>query len=209
MYLIIYVNEKPIYLADHKNNTLQHKINEGYLFYNNNTNINYKNIVQKLSNTEVNGIVILHNNLQQLQEEFQAAFKIIEAGGGIVQNEQNEILFIYRRNMWDLPKGKLEKGETIQTCAQREVEEETGVTNLTLKSKIGETYHIYQEKGEQIFKISHWFHFTCPSHQITQAQTEEDITEVKWIALKDLENPLKNTFNNIKEIVEKFLASNY
>ncbi len=208
MYIKIFVNEKPIYLADHSNNILQHKINEGHLFYDNNTNLNYKDIVQQLTKPNTSGIVILDKNLQQLLSEFQAAFKVIEAGGGIVQNQENEILFIYRRQKWDLPKGKLEKGETIETCAQREVEEETGVTNLTLKNKIGETYHIYQEKGEQIFKISHWFYFTCPSNQNTLAQTEEDITEVKWISPQDIEKPLQNTFQNINEIVGKFLASN-
>lgn len=205
MYTKIYVNEKPIYLADHNNNNLQHKINQGYLFYDNNTNIVYKELVQKLSNPEVQGIVILDKNLAQLQADFQAAFKIIEAGGGIVQNQQNEILFIYRRHKWDLPKGKLEKGETIETCAKREVEEETGVKNLTLKTKIGETYHIYQEQKEQILKISHWYHFTCPSHQTIIAQTEENITEVKWVAIKNIQEPLENTYNNIREILGKFM----
>jgi 8-oxo-dGTP pyrophosphatase MutT (NUDIX family) len=205
MYSKIFVNEKPIYLADHKNNTLQHKINEGFIFYDNNTNLNYVDIVEQLSHPQVAGIVILQKDLAQLQAEFKAAFKIIEAGGGIVQNEACEILFIYRLNKWDLPKGKLEKGETIEICAQREVEEETGVINLTLQSKIGETYHIYQEKEKQILKISHWYHFTCPSYQNTTAQTEENITDVKWIALNNLQEPLKNTYNNIKEIVEIFM----
>jgi 8-oxo-dGTP pyrophosphatase MutT (NUDIX family) len=205
MYSKIFVNEKPIYLADHNNNTLQHKINEGFIFYDNNTNLNYLDIVQQLSHPQVAGIVILQKDLTQLQTEFKAAFKIIEAGGGIVQNEAGEILFIYRLNKWDLPKGKLEKGETIEFCAQREVEEETGVTNLTLKSKIGETYHIYQEKGEQILKVSHWYHFTCPSHQNTIAQTEENITEVKWVAIKNIQEPLENTYNNIREILGKFM----
>jgi 8-oxo-dGTP pyrophosphatase MutT (NUDIX family) len=205
MYSKIFVNEKPIYLADHNNNTLQHKINEGFIFYDNNTNLNYLDIVQQLSHPQVAGIVILQKDLTQLHTEFKAAFKIIEAGGGIVQNETGEILFIYRLNKWDLPKGKLEKGETIEFCAQREVEEETGVTNLTLKSKIGETYHIYQEKGEQILKVSHWYHFICPSHQNTIAQTEENITEVKWVAINNLQEPLENTYNNIREILGKFM----
>jgi ADP-ribose pyrophosphatase YjhB (NUDIX family) len=205
MYSKIFVNEKPIYLADHNNNNLQHKINEGFIFYDNNTNLNYLDIVEQLSHSHVTGIVILQKNAQQLLDEFKAAFKIIEAGGGVVQNEAGEILFIYRLNKWDLPKGKLEKGETIEICAQREVEEETGVTNLTLKNKIGKTYHIYQEKEKQILKISHWYHFTCPSHQNTTAQTEENITEVKWIAIKNIQEPLENTYNNIREILGRFM----
>lgn len=204
MYYKIFVNEKPIYLADHNNNNLQHKINEGFLFYDSNTNLDYTEIVTHISKPDLRGIVILHKDLDHLLSEFKSSFKNIHAGGGIVQNEENEILFIYRRNKWDLPKGKLETGETIEICAQREVEEETGVHNLILQSKIGETYHIYQEKGEQILKISHWFHFNCPSNQKVIAQTEEDITEVKWIPLKNIQEPLQNTFNNISDILEKF-----
>ena len=205
MTIKIYVNEKPIYLADNKNNRLQHLINEGFLFYNNNTNIDYKKIVEQISNSEQKGIVIIDKDLESLKNDFFKAFKIIEAGGGIVQNEQNEILFIHRLGKWDLPKGKLEKGETIELCAQREVEEETGVTNLSLKNKIGETYHIYQIKEKNILKISHWYHFSCPTLQNTTPQTEEDITEIKWIAPADFSKPLSKTYNNIIEITNAFL----
>ena len=207
MYLKIFINEKPIYLADKNNNNLQYLINEDVDFYDNNTNINYNNIVKKLQETEKKGAVIIDKNLNELKNDFFKAFHIIEAGGGIVQNEQNEILFIYRLGKWDLPKGKLEVGETIEHCAQREVEEETSVTNLALKTKIGETYHIYKIKEENILKISHWFHFTCPTLQTTTPQTEEDITEIKWIAPKDFKIPLSNTYNNIKEITYKFLST--
>ena len=202
----IYVNEKPIYLADNNNNRLQHLINEGFDFYNNNTNLNYNQIVTNLLNNEKNGIIIIDKDLESLKNDFFKAFKIIEAGGGIVQNEQNEILFIHRLGKWDLPKGKLEEGETIELCAQREVEEETGVTNLSLKTKIGETYHIYQIKEKSILKISHWYHFTCPTLQNTTPQTEEDIMEIKWIAPSDLDIPLGNSFNNIRDITKIFLA---
>ena len=206
MYLKIFVSEKPIYLADQNNNTLQHLINEGHDFYDNNTNLNYNQIVNKLLKTGKKGAVIIDRNLDNLKTDFFKAFKIIEAGGGIVQNEQNEILFIHRLGKWDLPKGKLEKGETIELCAQREVEEETGVTNLSLKTKIGESYHIYQIKEENVLKISHWYHFTCPTLQKTTPQIEEDITEIKWIAPADFDIPLANTYNNIIEITSTFLA---
>ena len=206
MYLKIFVSEKPIYLADQNNNTLQHLINEGHDFYDNNTNLNYNQIVNKLLKTGKKGAVIIDRNLDNLKTDFFKAFKIIEAGGGIVQNVQNEILFIHRLGKWDLPKGKLEKGETIELCAQREVEEETGVTNLSLKTKIGESYHIYQIKEENVLKISHWYHFTCPTLQKTTPQIEEDITEIRWIGLENFNNPLANTYNNIIEITSTFLA---
>ena len=204
MYIKIFISEKPIYLADHNNNRLQHLIEEGYTFHDDNTNINYQEIISKISENHIKGAVILNKDFSTLKASFFSNFKIIEAGG-IVQNEQNEILFIHRLGKWDLPKGKLEKGETIELCAQREVEEETGVTNLSLKNKIGETYHIYQIKEKNILKISHWYHFSCPTLQNTTPQTEEDITEIKWIAPADFSKPLSNTYNNIIEITNAFL----
>jgi 8-oxo-dGTP pyrophosphatase MutT (NUDIX family) len=207
MFEKIFVNEKPIYLADHNNNRLQQKINEGFSFYDNNTNVQYKKIVNELLSSEKKGAVILQKDLGLLKQSFFNAFKIIEAGGGIVQNEQAELLFIFRRGKWDLPKGKLEKGETIEICAQREVEEETGVTNLLLEKKVGETYHIYQENNEYILKTSHWFHFTCPNIQKTAPQIEEDIAEVKWVAAKNINVQMENTYNNIKEILAVFFDS--
>jgi 8-oxo-dGTP pyrophosphatase MutT (NUDIX family) len=207
MFEKIFVNEKPIYLADHNNNRLQQKINEGFSFYDNNTNVQYKKIVNELLSSEKKGAVILQKDLGLLKQSFFNAFKIIEAGGGIVQNEQAELLFIFRRGKWDLPKGKLEKGETIEICAQREVEEETGVTNLLLEKKVGETYHIYQENNEYILKTSHWFHFRSTSVQRMKPQIEEDIAEVKWVAAKNINVQMENTYNNIKEILAVFFDS--
>ncbi len=204
MFIKVFVDEKPIYLADHDNNRLQQKIEEGFSFYDNNTNIKYNEVVNELRDTEKAGAVILQKDFNVLKKSFFDFFEIIEAGGGIVQNEDKDLLFIFRRNKWDLPKGKLETGERIEVCAEREIEEETGVTQLTLKRKIGETYHIYSEKGNDILKISHWFYFTCLSEQNMVAQTEEDIVEVKWIATKDIKTPMANTYNNIKEILGVF-----
>ncbi len=204
MFIKVFVDEKPIYLADHDNNRLQQKIEEGFSFYDNNTNIKYNEVVNELRDTEKAGAVILQKDFNVLKKSFFDFFDIIEAGGGIVQNEDKDLLFIFRRDKWDLPKGKLETGERIEVCAEREIEEETGVTQLTLKRKIGETYHIYSEKGNDILKISHWFYFTCLSEQNMVAQTEEDIVEVKWIATKDIKTPMANTYNNIKEILGVF-----
>ncbi|RYD81856.1 MAG: NUDIX domain-containing protein, partial [Sphingobacteriales bacterium] len=102
---------------------------------------------------------------------------------------------------------KLENKETIETAAAREVEEETGVKDLRLKKKIGETYHTYDEFGKHILKVSHWFYFTCSSKQELSPQTEEDITETKWIKTKDIKEPMSNTYENIKDIMRRFFDS--
>ncbi len=129
--------------------------------------------------------------------------KII-AGGGIVENEEQQILFQYRRGKWDLPKGKLDEGETIEECAIREVEEETGLKNIQLGELVGITTHYYNEKGVDIEKETHWFAMQVSGNQNLVPQVDEDILELRWVAENEVEQYLANTFANIIEIVEKY-----
>lgn len=147
--------------------------------------------------------ILLSADLQKLKKIFFKNFQCIEAAGGIVQNDKKKILFIYRRHKWDLPKGKIEKKESPEVAAQREIEEETGLRNLFLKKKIGCTYHIYHEYGKAILKETHWFYFTSPNQELVP-QTEEDITEVKWFKTRDIKTPVSNTYENIKDILHRF-----
>src|SRR4249919_1544763 len=90
---------------------------------------------------------------------------IIKAGGGLVKNEKKEILFMFRRGKWDLPKGKLDPGESIEECAVREVVEETGLKKVELKHFLVTTYHTYTENGKHILKESHWYNMLSDSKQ--------------------------------------------
>ncbi len=207
MLLKIFVNEKPIYLT----NTLTEEqiifSKQSDVFFLNNEKLDAENILTQLKKDETTAAIILGKNFTSLKTAFFSLFENIEAAGGIVQNENRDILFIFRRDKWDLPKGKLEKGESIEACAAREIEEETAVGNLSLKRKVGETYHIYNEKGKDILKTSHWFYFTTTNATNTIAQSEEDITEVKWVKTQAIKEPMANTYNNIKEIISIFFDS--
>jgi 8-oxo-dGTP pyrophosphatase MutT (NUDIX family) len=145
--------------------------------------------------------VFISEDIDYLKSVIQKYLLTIEAAGGVVQNDFNEILFIFRRGKWDLPKGKKEEDEEIAVCAEREIEEETGVSHLTLLKKLTETYHVYEERGKKILKISHWFHFNCPGRQNPVPQTEEDITEIKWINKNNLNEQLSNTYDTIREVM--------
>lgn len=126
----------------------------------------------------------------------------IVAAGGIVENEEGKILLQYRRGKWDLPKGKLDEGETIEECAVREVEEETGLQNIQLGELVGVTHHNYTERGENIDKETHWFGMKVSGHQTLTPQTDEDILELRWVAENELPYYLSNTYPNITEIIE-------
>lgn len=132
--------------------------------------------------------------------------RIIQAGGGLVLNEQNELLFIFRRGSWDLPKGKVDSGETIEACALREVEEETGVGNLTLVDFLGITQHQYFDPylQEEVIKESHWYIMTVKGVPTLIPQTEEDITDIKWVPLAEVNALITNSFTSIKEIIGLF-----
>ena len=130
--------------------------------------------------------------------------ELIIAAGGIVENEEGKILFQFRRGKWDLPKGKLDKGETIEECAVREVEEETGLINIQLGELIGITKHLYTEHEVEIEKETYWFAMKVSGEQKLVPQAEEDITELKWVSEHELQPYLSDTFANIIEIVEKY-----
>jgi len=205
MTISIFFDNKPVYLCDALDESL-HK-----LLQNSNTVLVQEcsvaainNLLEQINNSNCTAGVLCYPNFDQLKELFFQQFTPITACGGVVQNDKRELLFIYRRSKWDLPKGKLEIGETEEYCAQREIEEETGVTGLHLKKKIGEAYHTYHEYGKHFLKTTHWFYFTCSSQQKVQPQTEEDITEIKWVPTQNIREPMSNTYENIREVMQRF-----
>jgi len=128
----------------------------------------------------------------------------IVAAGGIVENEDGAILFIYRRGKWDLPKGKLDDDETIEECAVREVEEETGLRNIKRGELLTVTNHSYEEKGKTIDKETWWYAMKVTGEQILVPQVEEDISEMAWALEYELAPYLDNTYPNIVQVVEQY-----
>jgi 8-oxo-dGTP pyrophosphatase MutT (NUDIX family) len=143
----------------------------------------------------------LYHDLPKLLDALLGSAITIDAGGGVVYNENDEVLLILRRGKWDLPKGKLDPGESIIDCALREVIEETGLKNLTLLDKLTSSMYCYREKGQLVLKQVQWYKMrTKDRHQLTP-QAEEDITEIKWINLQELDPYLQNTYDTIKEVL--------
>ena len=132
--------------------------------------------------------------------------KQIIAAGGLVTNPNGEILWIFRRGFWDLPKGKLDEGETIQSCAVREVVEETGLNNIQLHQMLCFTNHTYFDKylNEEVIKRAYWFHMTIANLQDGIPQTSEDIEKIEWISLDKARHCLDNTYPTILEVIEKY-----
>jgi len=130
----------------------------------------------------------------------------IIAAGGLVTNPEGQILWIFRRGFWDLPKGKLDEGETIQTCAVREVEEETGIKNIRLHELLKFTNHTYFDThlNQEVVKRTYWFHMTIPAAQMGIPQTTEDIEKIEWHSLATAKHCLEQTYPTIIEVIEAY-----
>ncbi len=151
-------------------------------------------------------ICLPHTTAQEGFKEFSSLFKNIEAAGGLVINPHNEILVIKRNGIWDLPKGKKEKGEDNKTTALREVKEETGIKELKANGLFDITYHIYDTYGEWTLKTTYWFLMTTKATEFIP-QREEGIEEIKYITRTELNNLKNNMYPLVYELIMKFFNS--
>lgn len=205
MYIKIYFGDKPVFLCDEINKELNEILHHpDAVFVDEVSGPAIKSLLHEIKKDELHAGILWNSDLEKLKKAFFKNFTLIEAAGGIVQNSTKELLLILRLGKWDLPKGKMEKGEKPEDCALREVTEETGIKNLTLKRKIGETYHTYDEFGKHFLKISHWYYMTSDGKQEPVAQTEEHITEAKWVKTLHIKEPMANTYPSIKDILGEF-----
>ncbi|WP_441556736.1 NUDIX hydrolase [Chryseobacterium sp. 2TAF14] len=159
-----------------------------------------------LQNTSTSELNVYGEKIGEIWENFKKLFRIIEAAGGIVSKPNGDTLFIRRLGKWDLPKGKMEKGESREESAIREIEEETNLKNVELRDFINTTYHIYTERnGDRVLKHTHWFEMFFDGEDTSKPQIEEGITEVAWKNAIQIENEVfPNTFQNIKLIIQEF-----
>ena len=151
--------------------------------------------------------VISGNTVDQLFRKFISNKIIIEAAGGMILDPQNRLLMIFRRGNWDLPKGKLDEGESIKECAIREVTEETGLHSILITNTLQITYHTYMLGSQLILKPSHWFEMKFTGSETPIPQTEEDITEIRWVDKDEAFRLLDMMFPSIREIVMKYFLS--
>jgi 8-oxo-dGTP pyrophosphatase MutT (NUDIX family) len=156
-----------------------------------------------IDNHDIKNLYVIADNPERIFKIFVKFNTLIEAAGGLVLNKNNKVLFIFRRGKWDLPKGKIEKGENPEIAAIREVEEECGLSNLTITKLLDTTYHTYKLKGKDILKRTYWFEMLHDGLQEPIPQTEEEITEAIWFEPDNYEKVIQNTFPSIIEVMKK------
>lgn len=164
----------------------------------------YEDFVRTVKNASPDELYVHSNNPKACKKDFFKYFTPVHAAGGLVYSlEKEAFLFIKRHNKWDLPKGKVEKGETHEQAAVREVEEECGISGLILKEHLTTTYHTFFSYGKHILKLSDWFYMEYHGNEKPTPQTEEDITQVEWFKKKELNLVLENTYGNIIDVVQR------
>ena len=160
--------------------------------------------------TEIKKALILNLDPENyFHSVFISAFKMIEAAGGVVIRD-DKLLFIFRNGKWDLPKGKIDPGETSEQAALREVTEECGISGHTIVRQLPATYHIYQspyknEFGTWILKQTFWYEMNYSGIENGIPETAENITEIRWFAKSELCEVLENTYDNLKDLIEVYL----
>ncbi|WP_179376688.1 NUDIX hydrolase [Winogradskyella wichelsiae] len=190
----IYVGDKPIILTTENTKETDFK---SFLL----KSVNIGKVIKTLNNTDLKAVHLIHKNEDKLLKKFLKLLPNVVAGGGKVYNDKGEILFIYRNDKWDLPKGKAERNETIEETAIREVEEETGVEGLKIVKAIPTTYHIFKRHGKLRIKITHWFEMKTSFNGQLFPQEKEGITKVEWLDDKASQKALENSYANIRILV--------
>lgn len=198
----IFFGDKPYFITNHLSadlNALAHTA--GTVLVNQPDGTTLDKTIQDIAQPGTRAVIILSREVHQFWESFRYKFTCIGAGGGVVLNDEGQLLMIQRRGMWDLPKGKWDEGESIEECAQREVQEETGLKEVNRTKLLTQTYHTYRQEGKAMLKTTWWFLMKAPGQQALVPQAEEDITSIAWVSMEDLAPKAAQSYASIRQVL--------
>ncbi len=192
----VFLNEKPIVLTD---KPVDFPGFEKLMF----DETNRAEMIHKLQNTQIAGIVLYDEQMDRLWREFRNMFTQVPAAGGLVRNTKGEYLVIYRNGFWDMPKGKIDPGEDALTAARREVEEECGIGQLKIVELLDYTYHLFMQKSGMQLKIITWYLMTTTDENRPVPQREEGIEKAEFVSPEEFKNILPAMHGNLSEMLVK------
>lgn len=187
----VFINDKPLFLTS----VLQKETDFQYFLLD---TVDLQKLIAQYFAGQVSNAHLYHPDEYSILKRFKEKITVNKAGGGLVENCEGQVLFIFRNGRWDLPKGGIEKDETIEQTAIREVEEETGCKNLKINKRLQKTFHIFKRNGEYKLKITYWFSMTTSYKGALNGQAEEGIEKVVWVNRNEIPELLKNSYQNIK-----------
>ncbi|ASZ13980.1 NUDIX domain-containing protein [Chitinophaga pendula] len=197
----IYLNERPLVLsATHQYIPAQYA---DAMLFTSPDDITIRETLRSLEEGQLKAAIFIHPDIEELLRNIQQHFTVLVAGGGLITNPAGEILLMFRRGKWDLPKGKQDEGESLETCAVREVAEETGLHSIQLEHKITETFHYYPMKKQKVLKHTYWYKMKFTGTELTVPQIEEDIMDIQWIRPENLGKYLSYSYQNIIDVFKR------
>ena len=192
----VFVKDIPIILSTEKNIGKQYKSIPIKL-------ARLKKIIRQINDGKMLYVNLYHKNPEKLEKFLFKKLKVVEAGGGMVFNAKKEILFIRRNGKWDLPKGKVEKGESYEAAAVRETVEETGVQDLVVKRFLTKTYHVFKRNEKFKLKVTYWYEMHTEFEGDLTPEASEGIKKVKWKNFEKTQKALQDSYENIKLLFPK------
>jgi len=175
----------------------------GHILFLNSTATTAVQVIQLLEKElpkEMLSVTMATREKSEVEEKIKGLYKVIKAAGGVVVKD-GKWLFMFRRKKWDLPKGKLDKGENSKTAAVREIKEETGVS-ASIKDRICTTWHTYSLNNNRILKRTKWYLFDCIDDSEMQPQAEEQIEKLDWYAPSEAKSILINSYSSIRYVID-------
>lgn len=203
-YIIIYFEDKPVFLCDEINNEINiYRHHPDAVFIDELSTAAINSLLHEIKKPLFHAGIIYNEDFANLKASFFKHFHLVVAAGGLIKNDKKEILMIFRRGKWDLPKGKMDQGETLENCAKREVEEETGLQKPEIIKPLKITYHTYIQFGKHILKETHWYLMKVSGDEKLIPQTEEQISEIIWVKKEDLQKYISNTYPTIEMVLKE------
>jgi ADP-ribose pyrophosphatase YjhB (NUDIX family) len=203
MFIKIFFDNKPLFLCDDVDVSLQPYLHhDDAIFIDEFSSQAVKSMVHEMEQPNIHTGIYFHKDFEALKKAFFKKFTLIFAAGGFVQNEKEEVLMMFRRGKWDLPKGKLDKKESMEDCAVRETEEETGLKNIKLLSPLMTTYHTYHEGSRHILKETKWFKMKVSGNQMLIPQADEGISKLEWLNNDGIKKYQSNSFPSVQDVLE-------
>lgn len=198
----VFFNNRTIILTD---NVLKYYRKKNGVFYRYHNKSGLELVIDRFEKTEnlQDELFIFYDDLSELKFMFKSCFSNIGAAGGLVKNKSGKILMIRKRGKWDLPKGKMKKGENYREAGLREVSEECGIHDMKIRSPLKPTYHTYWMNNERWLKKTYWYNMYYSGNETLVPFLDEEITEARWFTPLQVGTLLENTYGAIKQVLKE------
>lgn len=163
----------------------------------------YDKISEFINNRNLKCANFYSYKANHLWKAFESYFNWVEAAGGVVIHDTDQILFIKRYGKWDIPKGHIKKDEKPDECALREIGEECGITGSTITGQLRPTYHIYPYGNKYYLKKTFWFLLDYKGPYETSPQLSEGITEATWLPYGKLPGIMNETWASVSDVLNE------